>query len=169
MQQTEFVRMYHQSQTYGAPRVYTEPHILHPTSRPMPDFLKRATLVRQTSFEDGPYGPNGRFYNIPTPPHQYDSRKHGVMPEINWSHRLASHDNISHHNHPHRMPHVATPVSTNHMHENIKRMQIMGSITHNECFILLDESQANKGLRNDLLQRMRDAYKISEPQMANYS
>jgi len=67
------------------------------------------------------------------------------------------------------MPHVATPVSTNHMHENIKRMQIMGSITHNECFILLDESQANKGLRNDLLQRMRDAYKISEPQMANYS
>ena len=45
----------------------------------------------------------------------------------------------------------------------------MGSITHNECFILLDESQANKGLRNDLLQRMRDAYKISEPQMANYS
>jgi hypothetical protein len=130
----------------------------------MPHFLNTAPHVLETPFELGPYGPNGRFYNMRTPPHHYDSINHGVMPEHNWSNPLAFHGTASHHNHPHRMPHVATPVSTNHMHEEIKQMQKMGMITRHEYFILLDESQENQGRRQTLLMSMRDEYKISETQ-----
>jgi len=163
-------RMFHHSQAYGARRQYTEPNILHPERRRMPHFLDRTPLVPETPFELGPYGPGGRFYNMPTPQHRYDSMNHGVLPEHNWSNPQAFHGTASHHNHLHRMPHDATPV-INHTHEEIQKMLRIGLITKQESFVLLDETQSNKAQRTNLLVTMKNMYKINEQQfrhMANY-